>query len=270
MSQTDQAQTFRALHQPGNPIVLPNVGDAAMAALVERAGFPVVATSSAGVAWAKGVPDGEVISRDGMLKRVREIANAVTVPVTADMETGYGEAPEIVAETVNLTWGVGAIGLNLEDGVDHVRVIDRELGIERIAAARAASSDMVINARTDVYFAKEIEPEDKLAEAIKRGNAYLEAGADCAFIIAVNDPDAIQTIINEIDGPVNIIGGPGAIDINALTEMGVSRISLGGGLSRVMFACVDRCLAEIKDQETLAFLEGSIPHPELNGLMSRD
>jgi len=269
MSQKDKAQTFRALHKPGSPVVLPNVGDAAMGALVERAGFPVVATSSAGVAWAKGVPDGEVISRDGMLEGVREIASAVSVPVTADMETGYGEAPEVVAETVNLTWEAGAVGLNIEDGVGHVRVIDRELGIERIAAARAASADMVINARTDVYFAKEIAPEDKLAEAITRGNAYLEAGADCAFVIAVGDPEAIQTIITEIDGPVNIIGGPGAIDINALTEMGVSRISLGGGLSRAMFAYVDQCLAEIKDHGTLEFIKGSIPHPEMNGLMGR-
>ena len=267
MSQATNAQKFRALHQPGNPVVLPNAGDAAMAALVERAGFPAVATSSAGIAWARGYPDGEVIRRDAMLNAVREIAGAVSVPVSADMETGYGESPDTVAETVRLTWAAGAIGLNLEDGVGHASVIDLERGKDRITAARAASADMVINARTDVYFAQEIAPEDKLAEAIRRSNTYLEAGADCAFIIAVTSPDDVRTLVQEINGPVNVIGGPGALDINALTDMEISRVSLGGGMSRAMFGFVDRCLADIRHGGTLTFLKDGIPHREMNGLL---
>lgn len=270
----DQAEAFRALHHGDRPLVLPNAWDGATAALVERAGYPAVASTSAGVAFVRGYADGEVISREEMASCVADMVRVVSLPVTADMETGYGPSLDDVAETVRQTLAAGAIGINLEDGIDHVAgtVFELPAAVERIAAARAAAVDagipLVINGRTDVYFSKEMTAADKKAAAIERCNAYLEAGADCAFVIAVGGAEEISDLAREIDGPLNIIAGSGGHDINALSDMGVRRISLGGSLTRAAYGHFEKALAEINTTGTLNCLDGAIPHPEMNKLLA--
>ncbi len=273
--QRKKADDFRALHLGEAPLVLPNIWDPGSAVIAADAGFPALATTSAGVAWALGHADGEHMSRDKMLRAVADIAARVSLPVTADMEAGYGGTAEEVAETVRLTIGAGAIGINLEDGVDHAAgtLLAQTAAVERIAAARAAAEDtgvpLVINARTDVYFSQQASEIEKIDEAAGRANAYLNAGADCAFVIAVDTAQAIGDLVREIDGPLNVIAGAGGLDINALVSLGVKRISLAGGLSRSVLGLLRDALAEIRDHGTLGFLEGGLSHPELNRLYGK-
>lgn len=262
------------MHHGDAPLVLPNVWDPGTAVMAVAAGFDAVATTSGGVAWALGRPDGEAITRDDMLRAVAAVAERVAVPVSADMETGYGQAPEIVAETVRLTIGAGAVGINLEDGIDHAAgtVMDLGLATERIAAAReaadAAGVSLVVNARTDVYFNRAAAPEEKFDAAVERANAYLGAGADSAFVIAVMDADAISKLAAAIDGPLNVVAGAAGLDIGGLGALGVRRISLATGLARAAFGGFGKALAELREHGTLGFLEGSPTHPEFNKLFT--
>src|SRR5213078_4385801 len=184
-SQREQAEAFRRLHREGGILVLPNAWDVITARLIESAGFAAIATSSAGVAWALGYADGERISRGEMLAVVRRIASSVRVPVTADMEAGYGPTPEATAETARGVIAAGAVGLNLEDGTNEGRLVDVALHVERIhavrEAGRAAGVPLVINARTDAFELPALPPAQRFAEAVRRANAYRAAGADCLF-----------------------------------------------------------------------------------------
>src|SRR5439155_22276327 len=181
-TQAQQAERFRALHTGPGLLVLPNAWDAISARLIEEAGFPAIATSSAGVAWALGYADGERISRGEMLAVVRRIASIVRVPVTADMEAGYGTTPEAAAETARGVIAAGAMGLNLEDGTNDGRLVDVGLQQDRIRAMReagaAAGVPLVINARTDAFEVKDWSPTERLTAAVRRANAYRAAGAD--------------------------------------------------------------------------------------------
>ena len=270
--QTKKAEIFRALHHGEAPLVLPNIWDAGSAVMAADAGFPAMATTSAGVAWALGYADGEQMAREEMLKAVARITARVPLPLTADMEAGYGAAPSDVAETIRLTLEAGAVGINLEDGIDHAAgtVYKLPAALERIAAARAAADEvgvpLVINARTDVYFGGQRTDVEKFSEAVERTNAYLEAGADCVFVIAVADNAVIGDLVREIDGPLNIIARSPALDINTLARLGVKRISLAGGMARTVFGSFKAALEELKDNGTTGFLRGGIAHPELNRL----
>jgi len=190
-SQREQAETFRRLHREGGILVLPNAWDVITARVIESAGFAAIATSSAGVAWALGYADGERISRGEMLAVVRRIASTVRVPVTADMEAGYGMTPEAAAETARGVIAAGAVGLNLEDGTNDGRLVDVALHQDRIRAMRetgaAAGVPLIINARTDAFEVKEWSPSDRLTAAVRRANAYRAAGADCLFVPHVSD-----------------------------------------------------------------------------------
>lgn len=271
-AQRAKAERFRALHHGDAPLVLPNVWDGGSAVLTASMGFPALATASAGVAWALGYPDGERMARSQMLEAVERIATRVDLPVSADMEGGYGTTANEVAETMRLAVAGGAIGVNLEDGLDHAAGTLRSLDLacDCIAAVRNAGEvagvPVVINGRTDVYFDRNASDADKLAEAVRRANAYLEAGADCAFIIAVADGGAIGELVRQIDGPVNIVGGAGGLDINALADLGVRRISMAGGMARTAFGAHKRALEELRDAGTIGFLGGGMAHPELNKL----
>ena len=207
-----------------------------------------------------------------MLEAVARIATRVRLPLTADMEAGYGTTPADVAETVAKTLEAGAVGINLEDGISYATgtVFEMSAAIERIAAARAAAKaagiPLVINARTDVYFGEQRSVTEKFDEAVARANAYLSAGADCAFVIAVSDTAAIAELVREIHGPVNIIAGSPTLDINTLARLGVKRISLAGGLARHVLGGFKAALEEIRDNGTTGFLGEGLAHPELNRL----
>jgi 2-methylisocitrate lyase-like PEP mutase family enzyme len=273
--QAAKAEAFRALHFADAPLVLPNIWDPGSAVMAADAGFPALATTSAGVAWTLGYGDGEQMPRGQMLDAVARIAERVALPLTADMEAGYGASPVAAAGTVAKTLEAGAIGVNLEDGLDHGAgtVLEMADALARIVAARAVADDagipLVINARTDVYFGSNRTDGDKFSEAVTRANSYLQAGADCAFVIAVNAPEVIERLVREIDGPLNIIAGSPALDVNVLAGLGVKRISLAGGMTRSVLGHFRDALLELRERGTTSFLDGGISHPELNQLYGK-
>ena len=270
MSPSDKAAQLRGLHHSPSILVLPNAWDAASARVIEEAGFPAIATTSAGVAFSLGYPDRQCIGRDEMLEAIRRIASAVRVPVTADIEAGYGETPEAVAETIRGVVEAGAVGVNLEDCWERAGVpvlADIALQQERIRAAReAASVPLVINARTDVFL-RRLGDE---ADAVRRLNAYLQAGADCAFPILVREPAVIARLVAAVAGPVNTLAGPGAPSIPELQRLGVARVSFGSALMRASLGLTRRIANQLKSAGTYgSFPEDSLPSPEANRLFRR-
>jgi 2-methylisocitrate lyase-like PEP mutase family enzyme len=276
--QRKKAETFRALHQGPGILVLANTSDVFTSRVVVEVGYPAVATSSAGVAWAQGYPDGEKIPPDEMAAVVRRIAHSVDVPVTADMEAGYGSRPEDVAATIRATLEAGAVGLNLEDSDPHAGghpLLDFDLSLDRIKAGRAAADEfgvpIVINARTDSFAGKTPETDDWAAaidESIRRGNAYLEAGADCAFVPFVRDAETMTALVAGIDGPVNTLSGGPSPTVPELREIGVRRVSVGGLLSLAAATLVRNAAEELKGPGTYSFAKDVILHPAMNKLMS--
>ena len=233
-----KADALRALHRTGSPLVLVNVWDAATARIVERAGAAAIATTSAGIAFASGLPDGQVISRDRMLEAVAAISSSVSLPVTADVEAGYGDSPEDVRRTVDGVLDAGAVGMNLEDGTGRRESPLFDIGPQatKIRAAvsrgRERGVALVVNARTDVYLAH-VGPESvRLEEAVRRGAAYRDAGADCVFVPGVTDPATIAALVKRLACPLNVLAAPGSPSIPELARLGVARVSLGSGPMR--------------------------------------
>jgi 2-methylisocitrate lyase-like PEP mutase family enzyme len=243
------AEQLRSLHVPGRPLILPNAWDVASARRVEAAGFPVVATGSAAVAASLGFDDHEAAPVDVMLAAVARIAAAVSVPVSADLEAGYGLEP---AELVDRLLTAGAVGCNLED-TDHRRnrLVDLDDQARWLAAVRAqadrAGVPIVINARTDVFLRAEGTAAEQRDDAIRRGRRYREAGADCVYPIWVGDEGVIGALVEGIGGPINIYARPEAPSIARLTELGVARISYGPWLHRLALRETDRALAAIRE-----------------------
>jgi 2-methylisocitrate lyase-like PEP mutase family enzyme len=274
-TQQERAETFRRMHH-GKILVLPNAWDAASAAVVEAAGFPAIATTSAGVANSLGYPDGQQISRHEMAEAVRRIVESVSVPVSADMEAGYGETEESAIETVHAAISVGAIGINLEDGIREParRLMDLDLQVLRIRAARDAAVSLgvpiVINARTDVYLAADGEPGERLKHAVARGNAYLEAGADCVFVPAAMDATTIEALAREISGPINILALKGVPSVHELEELGVARVTVGSGFHRATMGFLRHAAAELQAEGTFtSFTDQAISYADLNKLLAR-
>jgi len=270
---TAKARKLQALIDAPETLVLPNVWDVAGARIVAEAGFPVIATSSAGIAWSLGYADGENISRDDMLFMVRRIAAAVALPVTADMEAGYGEAPEAVAETVTATLEAGAVGANIEDSSSQAAghpLLGFELSVDRIRAAKAAADaagvPFVINARTDGFYAG--LSEEAFAETVKRAHAYFEAGAGCVFVPFVRDGAMIARLVAAIDGPVNILAGAPSPPLPEMQKMGVARVSIGGLFSLMTYTKVREACHELRDSGTYGWAKDVILHPEMNKLMA--
>lgn len=273
--QVAKAEAFKSLHEGPEPLVLVNAPDAAIARIVVEAGYPAVATSSAGIAWLMGYADGENIPREEMLWMVRRIAERVDVPVTADMEAGYGIEPEAVADTVKATVEAGAVGMNIEDGAIGAPgpLLDFDLSVARIAAGREAADrtgvPAVLNARCDAFLRGGKGPE-ALAETIRRCNAYREAGADCLFVPFARDAETIGAVVEGIDGPVNILAGAVSPPIPELKRLGVARVSIGGLLSLAFATLARRAAGELGDPGTYGFAENVILHPEMNALMAGD
>ena len=241
-----KAERLRALHQQGRPVVLPNAWDVASAQRFAKLGCAAIATTSAGVANALGFPDGQVIDADAMIAACARIAAAVDVPVTADLEAGYGLAD---AELAKRVIAAGCVGLNLED-TDHARgkgnLVAAERQAERIAAfvaaARSAGVPLVVNARVDVYLAR-MDDEARVPEGIRRGRMYLEAGADCVYPITAHADADIAALVKGI-GPINVMALPTAPPLARLAELGVARVTFGSMLMRRALDEADRFVRE--------------------------
>ena len=258
----DKAAALLALHE-GPGFVLPNAWDVGSARILERAGFPAIATTSAGIAWASGVADGGALDRDTMLAHIDRIVAGVGVPVSADLESGYGTTAHEVGQTVARAVDTGVVGANLEDAVEG-RLFSIDEAAERIAAARAAAprGSFVLNARTDTYFAG--TGGDVFAETVERATRYLEAGADCIFVPGVAEADTIRRIAAAIPGPLNIVAGlANSVDAPTLFGLGVKRVSLGGSLARAALSALERAARELHDFGTLGFLDGAIGYAQM-------
>ena len=272
--QRRKANRLRELHAAPEILVLLNTPDAGSARVVEAAGFPAIATSSAGVAWLLGYPDGERIEREEMFVMVHRIARAVSVPVTADAEGGYGRAPEAVAETIRLAVESQAVGVNLEDSSrDADRpLLDATLAVERVRAAResagAAGVPVVINARTDGFL--RCEPgRETLAEAVRRGNLFLEAGADSVFVPGTTDRETIGLLVAELDGPLNILANPQAPPVRELEALGVARVSVGGLCSLAAMALFRSAAEELRQSGTYGFAGRALLHRNMDELLGK-
>lgn len=257
------------MHSASQILLLPNVWDAAGARMVEAAGFNAVATTSAGIAFSLGYPDGEKISRKEMLQVVTRIAAAVKVPVTADIEAGYGNRPEDSARTAHEVIAAGAVGMNLEDGTKDAErpLLDLSLQLEKIRAVREASRPAVLNARTDVYLLQVGAPEARYDLALQRLAAFRDAGADCVFLPGVQDPAIIGRMTADLNFPLNILAGPGSPSIPELKKLGVARVSLGSSLALAALGLVRRAAEELKNAGTYHALENAPAYGEVNRMM---
>ena len=273
MSLRDKAELLRSLHVPGRPLVLANVWDAGSAVVAARAGAPALATTSAGLAWSLGAADGDRVDRDTALAAVARIAAVVDVPLSADVENGFGADAAGVADTVRAVLDAGAVGINLEDSIWHgdpgtppLRPVAESA--ERVAAARAAAEErgvpLYLNARTDVYLRLREEPAAMLAQAVERAAAYLAAGASGVFVPGVTDRETVAALTAAIDGPVNILAGPGAPTVAELASAGVARISLGSDVAVAAYALMDRATRELLTAGTYGAVEGGLDYSELN------
>ncbi|RSO34907.1 3-methyl-2-oxobutanoate hydroxymethyltransferase [Streptomyces sp. WAC 06725] len=275
-----KARAFRALHdsarQHGAPLVLPNAWDTASARLIEDAGAPAVATTSAGAAWGLGTADGDRLGRDRALELIARIAAAVRVPVTADIEGGYGDGPEEVAETVRGVLAAGAVGVNIEDathgGTAPLRPAPEQAA--RLAAARraadAAGVPLFLNARIDTYLtAAGPDEEARLKDTLERASVYVEAGADGIFVPGAVRPGTVRALAEGIAAPLNVMAGPGAPSVAELGALGVARVSVGAGIAQAAHALVREAAREILTAGTYATLAGGLEYGELNSLFGR-
>lgn len=245
----DEAERLRSLHHGGEPLVLPNAWDAESARLVAAAGFPVVATSSSAVAASLGEADGEHMSAGTAFEALRRIASAVDVPVTADIEAGYGLGPE---ELVDRLLEAGAVGCNLEDSDHHGDgvLVPAAAQVERIEAVRDAAAragvPVVVNARVDVFIRRFGSADSRMGEAVSRGRAYLAAGAACCYPIGLVEEPSVAQFVEGVGGPVNVWLRPDSLPVARLAELGVARVSLASGLQRVASASIASALSELK------------------------
>lgn len=263
---TDAATTFLALHQGPTGFVVPNAWDAGSARILEQVGFPALATTSAGIAFSRGVPDGTLTGEE-MLEAVGRIVAAVGCPVSADLEAGYGETPEDVGRTVSRAADLGVVGANIEDA-EGGRLLGVDEACDRLAAARAAAPvPFVLNARTDTYLAgaQGRPPEDVLAETVERASRYVQAGADCIFVPGVDDAETIRRLAETVPAPLNVVAGLTAnvLDAPTLFSLGVRRVSIGGSLARATLGFVERAGREMLEHGTFGFTSETIAHGDL-------
>jgi 2-methylisocitrate lyase-like PEP mutase family enzyme len=279
MTKPTQAQLARQLlelHHGPKMLLLPNAWDVASARIFEDAGFPAIATTSAGVANSLGYADGQKISRQEMLAVVHRIADAVAVPVTADVEAGYGTSPDEIAETAREVIAAGAVGMNLEDGdearPDFLTDLKRQNEIIHavLEASQRAGVPLVLNARTDIFLYSMGPAETRLARATERLKAYRAAGAQCLFAPSVKDKDTIAQLVRGVGGPLNILATLGTPPAAELQQLGVARVSLGSGPMRSSLGFLRRMILQVREKGDFSLMtDGAIPYAEANRLVER-
>jgi 2-methylisocitrate lyase-like PEP mutase family enzyme len=269
----EKAIAFRQLHRLG-VLVLPNAWDVASARIFEEAGFPAIATTSAGIAFSLGYPDGQQISREEMIARIGRIVRAVKVPVTADVEWGYGSTPEEVVRTTRELIDAGAVGMNLEDttGDANQPLLKLEDAVMKIKAVKETAAQtrapLDINARTDIYLLTGGDPEADYEEAVRRLLAYRDAGADCVFAPGLKDAETIGRLVKAVQCPLNILAVPGTPPIEELQRLGVARVSIGSGFMRATLTALRSMAGELKNSGTYSALETAIPYSEVNRILN--
>ena len=271
-----KAEQFLKLHHSPRILLLPNAWDVASARILEECGHPAIATSSAAVAFSLGYPDGQRITRAEMLEVCGRIARAVNIPVTADLEAGYGTTVKDMVETVKAAIAAGIIGMNLEDvtGDDERSVVDLPLQIEKIRAinetAKSLGVPFVLNTRTDVYLMPFGPEATRFERTVERLCAYRDAGASCLFAPGVYDRDTIAKLVKALEAPLNILANPTLPPIAVLEKIGVARVSAGSGIMRAAMGAVQRVGKEMLEKRSLeSMFVGATPYADLNRMMQR-
>jgi 2-methylisocitrate lyase-like PEP mutase family enzyme len=274
LTQKERAEDFRRLHAGERALVLVNAWDAASARLLEEAGQPAIATTSAGMAWSLGHPDGERMGAQDLIAACRRICRVVRAPVSVDIERGFGSTPVEVSAVVRALLDIGVVGINIEDGVTpgtgHLTPPD--ILAERIAALRAlvreSDGALFINARIDTYFAAGIDPASRYEETVRRARIYVRAGADGIFVPGLTNLAEINQLARTVARPLNIYAGhDGVPPIPALEQAGVRRVSLGCGPLQAALALTRRIAKEAREQGTYAAMTADmIPGDEANDL----
>jgi 2-methylisocitrate lyase-like PEP mutase family enzyme len=266
-----KARQFHAMHKAEKLLVLPNAWDVASARLIEEAGYPALATTSAGIGYTFGVPDLHRMTREEMLAAVAPIIHMVNIPVTVDVENGYGDTPKEVGDTIRGLITVGAVGCNIEDisGDFDGSLEDINLVVERLHAGRQAADgegiDLVINARTDGY----LVGGNGLAvfsDTVTRANAYLSAGARSVFVPGLHNENEIAEMVREIDGPLNLLTVPGLPPLERLEELGVARVSTGSSMARAAYGSLKSGLRELAGAGTYSYTQYAISFDDMDNL----
>jgi 2-methylisocitrate lyase-like PEP mutase family enzyme len=271
--QKEKAELFLKFHQDKEILVLLNSWDIGSSRLIEACGYKAIATTSMGIAASLGYPDCQVIELSEMIEAITGIVNGVQVPVTVDIEAGYGNNSNEIIDSVRRIIATGIVGINIEDSIDlNAVLIDEMEFCERISAIRELSDSLgfhlVINARTDSFYTSSGSLREKLSESIKRGNKYREAGADCVFVQPVWERETISTLVKEINAPINILANPGIggglpPSVRELQDLGVARLSLGSSLMKATLALIKKVADELSRNGTYKILLDSMtPLPD--------
>jgi len=269
LTQTEKAQAFRALHERDCAFLIPNPWDAGTARLLAHLGFEALATTSAGYAFSVGQRD-NTVARQQMMAHVAAMACATDLPVSADLENGFGDAPETAAETIRLAAAAGVAGGSIEDSTRDPAhpIYELELAVERIRAASEAARHLpfpfTLTARAENYLAG--RPD--LSDTIKRLQAYQTAGADVLYAPGLASKDDIAAVVNSVDRPVNVVMGLEGVQLSmpALSALGVRRISVGSALSRAALGAFLRAAREMREHDTFSFANEAVTYRELNAM----
>lgn len=269
-SQRKKAEDFRTLHHGKRILILPNAWDVPSARVFEDAGFPAVATSSAGLMVSLGYPDGEAISKMEFFGVVRRIVKVLSIPLSADVVGGFGETPKQAISTVKSIIEAGAIGINIEDfHATKLEPVDKQ--VEKLKAIKKLGESigmpLVINARTDALRYAPGDQEEKLKEAIRRAIAYRDAGVDCVYPMGLTDAVSISSFVKALNFPINVMVRKGLPSIKKLEALGVARVSFGPGASYAAMGLLKRIAKEVTEKGTYHNLvDGAITFNELNSL----
>lgn len=255
-------------------LVMPGAYDVLSALLFQQLGFQAIQCTSGGIAAALGYPDGEAMSRDLFVQVTASFAAAVSLPVNADGEKGYGDAAGI-QDTVRALVGAGVAGMNLEDSIAKggSGLVDIEQQLDKIkavmAAKRALGSEFFLNARVDSFHVILNDPKQALDEAIRRGNAYAEAGGDCIFYLNLHAAETIGIVAKEVKAPVSILAGPQSPSVSQLQDLGVARVSYGSGFMKAAITGTKKLAQEILETGTCSLLKDGVQTPEINALVGK-
>jgi len=264
------AAAFRALHAPGRLLILPNAWDAGSARIIEDAGAAAIATTSSGLAWAHGYPDGNALPASALRAAVAEIARAVRVPLSVDFEGGYADEPDRVAENVAAVLDGGAVGINIEDGSGAVDLLCAKIEAVKKAAARGGV-DLFVNARTDVYLRAQARPERAVEVTIERAERYRAAGCDGVFVPRLTDPAETRAIAEAVAPlPLNLMVVVGLAPAAELQKWGVRRLSAGSALASLAFGLTRRLAREFLASGRSDALHGeAVEYAAMNALLQR-
>lgn len=271
LTQAEKGETFEALHKRDGTFIIPNPYDVGTARLLQHLGFEALATSSAGYAFSVGKPD-NAVGRDGTLAHAAAIAADTDLPVSIDLENGFGDTPEIVAETIRLAAATGAVGGSIEDATGRVDepIYERALAIARIRAAAEAVRRLpfpfMLTARAENY----LVGRPDLKDTIERLQAYQEAGANVLYAPGLTNKDEIATLVTSVDRPVNVLMGLQGVQITPadLSSIGVKRVSVGSGLARCALGAFLRASREMREHGTFTFAEDAEPYRTINSIFA--